>query len=70
LSTQNYLKGPVLEEYREYRINAATFEDSGDYIVQVQTQFDSDVKVVNLVIQDRGRKNKFFEIFEFFYALK
>ena len=52
LSSQNYLKGPVLEVYRAYRIAETTFEDSGDYIVQVQTQFDSDVKIVNLVIQE------------------
>ena len=51
LTSQSYLKGPVLEVYREYTIPKTSFEDSGDYIVRVQTQFDFDQKIVTLLIQ-------------------
>ena len=42
----------MLEIYRELKIPDSTFSDSGDYIIRVQTQFDYDEKIVNLVIQD------------------
>ena len=52
LTSQSYLKGPVLKVYRELKIGNAKFNDSGDYLIKVQTQFDFDQKTVNLVIVD------------------
>jgi hypothetical protein len=44
--SQSYLKGI------EYIIEKAAFAQAGDYVINVETEFDSDEKTVNLIVQD------------------